>query len=221
VHRVLLTELDNPDKFAEFYAIFHADSLLGTGMFAQNTGWLLRETGERQEKVSVELYREYAERRVELIQELRAKGVTELDRAIEAAQRLLDRILFIAFAEDRGLLPDRNLLKHTSFVRVAGLTAWQAFQLLFRSIDKGDSLNGIPKYNGNLFECEQTGRSHLSRQDEQSTGARFAWTVPLSKKIRNIPFGRPSVQLPKSHPCSSCRCPGSSSSTPEFMGNVV
>jgi len=147
--------------------------------------------------------------------------VTELDRAIEAAQRLLDRILFIAFAEDRGLLPDRNLLKHTSFVRVAGLTAWQAFQLLFRSIDKGDSLNGIPKYNGNLFECEQTGRSHLSRQDEQSTGARFAWTVPLSKRIRNIPFGRPSVQLPKSHPCSSCRCPGSSSSTPEFMGNVV
>src|SRR5208283_1033237 len=104
------------------------------------------------EKVSVELYREYAERRVELIQELRAKGVTELDRAIEAAQRLLDRILFIAFAEDRGLLPDRNLLKHTSFVRVAGLTAWQAFQLLFRSIDKGDPLNGIPKYNGNLFK---------------------------------------------------------------------
>src|SRR5271157_1935148 len=152
VHRVFLTELDDPDKFAEFYAIFHADSLLGTGMFAQNTGWLLRETGERQEKVSVELYREYAERRVELIQELRAKGVTELDRAIEVAQRLLDRILFIAFAEDRGLLPDRNLLKHTAFVRIAGLTAWQAFQLLFRSIDKGDSLNGIPKYNGTLFK---------------------------------------------------------------------
>ena len=86
LHRVFLTELDDPDKFAEFYAIFHADSLLGTGMFAQNTGWLLRETGERQEKVSVELYREYAERRVELIQELLAKGVTELDRAIEAAR---------------------------------------------------------------------------------------------------------------------------------------
>jgi hypothetical protein len=102
--------------------------------------------------VSVELYREYAERRVELIHELQAKGVTELDRAIEVAQRLLDRILFIAFAEDRGLLPDRNLLKHTSFVRVAGLTAWQAFQLLFRSIDKGDPLNGIPKYNGSLFK---------------------------------------------------------------------
>ncbi len=85
VHRVFLTELDDPDKFAEFYAIFHADSLLGTDMFAQNTGWLLRETGERKEKVSVELYCEYAERRVELIQELRAKGVTALDRAIEVA----------------------------------------------------------------------------------------------------------------------------------------
>jgi hypothetical protein len=122
VHRVLLTELDDPDRFAELYAISHADSLLGTSLFAQNTGWLLRETGERQEKVSVELYREYAERRVELIQALQTKGVTELDRAIEAAQRLLDRILFIAFAEDRGLLPDRNLLNRTAFVRVAGLT---------------------------------------------------------------------------------------------------
>ena len=70
--------------------------------------------------------------------------MTELDRAIEAAQRPLDRILFIAFAEDRGLLPDRNLLNRTAFVRVAGLTGWQAFQLLFRSIDKGDPLNGIP-----------------------------------------------------------------------------
>ena len=72
--------------------------------------FLLRETGERQEKVSVDLYREYAERRLELIQELQGKGVTELDSAIEAAQRLLDQILFIAFAEDRGLLPHRNLL---------------------------------------------------------------------------------------------------------------
>jgi hypothetical protein len=55
---------------------------------------------------------------------------------------------------DSPCRPIGNLLKHTSFVRVAGLTAWQAFQLLFRSIDKGDSLNGIPKYNGNLFKPE-------------------------------------------------------------------
>ena len=30
LHRVFLTELDDPVKFAEFYAIFHADSLLAT-----------------------------------------------------------------------------------------------------------------------------------------------------------------------------------------------
>jgi hypothetical protein len=152
LHRAFLTELDDPEKFAEFYVIFHADSLLGTGMFAQNTGWLLKETGERQERVSEDLYREYAERRVELIQELRAKGVDPLDRAIEVAQRLLDRILFIAFAEDRGLLPERNTLNRTAFTQVPGLTRWQAFQLLFRSIDQGDPLNHIPKYNGKLFK---------------------------------------------------------------------
>ena len=41
MHRVFLTELDDPVKFAEFYAIFHADSLLATGL-VQNTGWLLK-----------------------------------------------------------------------------------------------------------------------------------------------------------------------------------
>jgi len=49
VHLVLLTELDDPDKFAEFYAIFHADSLLATGRFAQNTGWLLREGADKRD----------------------------------------------------------------------------------------------------------------------------------------------------------------------------
>jgi hypothetical protein len=132
MHRVFLTELDDPARFAEFYAIFHADSLLATGL-VQNTGWLLKETGERQEKVSDELYREYAERRIELIRELQAKGVTDLDRAIETAQRLLDRILFIAFAEDRGLLPERNLLKRTAFVQIPGLSRWQALQRRMRN----------------------------------------------------------------------------------------
>ena len=43
LHRVFLTELDDPESSPSSYAIFHADSLLGTGMFAQNTGWLLRD----------------------------------------------------------------------------------------------------------------------------------------------------------------------------------
>ena len=50
---MFLTELDDPDKFAEFYAIFHADSLLGTGMFAQNIGWLLREGANKGDVLNV------------------------------------------------------------------------------------------------------------------------------------------------------------------------
>jgi hypothetical protein len=185
LHRVFLTELDDPDKFAGFYAIFHADSLLGTGMFAQNTGWLLRETGERQEKVSVELYREYAERRVELIQELQAKGVTELDRAIEAAQRLLDRILFIAFAEGRGLLPDRNLLNRTAFVRVACLTGWQAFQLLF-PVDR----QGLPAQ----WHSQVQRQPVQARPDPRRHGFRPRWRevapgLPDDGRVRLSPRG--------------------------------
>ncbi|HEX8203300.1 MAG TPA: Eco57I restriction-modification methylase domain-containing protein, partial [Isosphaeraceae bacterium] len=152
VHRVLLEGLDDPDAFAAFYAVFHADGLLGTGALTFTAARLLEETGARQEAVGEELYRFYAENRAALIRELQDRGVADLDRAIQAAQRLLDRILFIAFAEDRQLLPNRRTLEATAELRVPGMTPWNAFQYLFRAIDSGDEGTGIPPYDGNLFK---------------------------------------------------------------------
>jgi hypothetical protein len=117
IYRVALVNLKDLDTFDEFYAVVHADSLLGTGTLALNAEKLLQQTGERQETVSDKLYEEYAEKRVELIRELQANSVADLDQAIQTAQRLLDRILFIAFAEDRGLLPNAKPLEHMANIR--------------------------------------------------------------------------------------------------------
>ncbi len=69
------------------------------------------------------------------------------------AQRLFDRIMFIAFCEDRQLLPEKTIPKAYT---VAGFHAvtnprWQNFKNLFRFIDAGNETHGIPKYNGGLF----------------------------------------------------------------------
>ena len=69
------------------------------------------------------------------------------------AQRLFDRIIFIAFCEDRRLLPEKTIPKAYT---VAGFHAvtnprWQNFKNLFRFIDAGNETYGIPQYNGGLF----------------------------------------------------------------------
>ena len=75
------------------------------------------------------------------------------------AQRLFDRIMFIAFCEDRKLLPEKTIpkaAKVAGFHRVTN-PKWQSFKNLFQLIDEGEDLEDIPdeeripKYNGGLF----------------------------------------------------------------------
>jgi hypothetical protein len=152
VHQVDLLALADPEEFARFFALFHADSLLSESRLTLNAAEILRRTGERQEKVGTDLYKAYDEQRFRLIQTLRhEKGIADLDRAIETAQKLLDRILFIAFAEDKHLLDDRRTIERTFQLRVPTQSAWNNFQNLFRALNQGDVRSGIPQFNGTLF----------------------------------------------------------------------
>ena len=70
---------------------------------------MLRKTAERQKIVGDDLYKEYHWRRLELIEHLQFQEGKSFDEAIRIAQKLLDRIIFIAFCEDRELLPKYTL----------------------------------------------------------------------------------------------------------------
>ena len=83
-----------------------------------------------------------------------------MDQSIEYAQRLLDRVIFIAFCEDRGLLPPGTIER--AYAEVPSFTAitnprWQNFKTLFRFVDQGEPANPnkpngqIPAYNGGRF----------------------------------------------------------------------
>ncbi|WP_276941586.1 MULTISPECIES: Eco57I restriction-modification methylase domain-containing protein [Ferrimicrobium] len=91
-----------------------------------------------------------------------------LDLAYSATLRILFRLLFQAYGEDRGLLPyarndayDRHaiktiaqeLLEHPGEVGAvdASDSYWQELSLAWRVIDKGDHTWGVPAYNGGLF----------------------------------------------------------------------
>ncbi|MFX9054126.1 hypothetical protein ABTN50_19475, partial [Acinetobacter baumannii] len=86
----------------------------------------------------------------------------------QATLILLYRLLFILYAEDRGLLPVRDTRFDDYALRVARLdvgkrkdagdtfssvarTIWNRFADLAEMIDKGDPSVGLPPYNGGLF----------------------------------------------------------------------
>jgi type I restriction-modification system DNA methylase subunit len=83
---------------------------------------------------------------------------------------LIYRILFLLYAEDRGLLPMENptyrdsyslrriaseIAKHLDNGRTFSSTAyryWMALSELFRIVNEGDAHLGVPPYNGGLFD---------------------------------------------------------------------
>jgi len=156
-----LQDLRKLDTFRKFYYLFEAGAFLPspTGV-APRAIRLLGETTNRQRTVGDELYNYYSDNRNRLIEHLRAAPHSmTLDKAIHVAQRILDRILFIAFCEDRALLrPDSIKETYASippYTRAVN-PRWRAFVELFASIDLG--VPGDPflhvGYNGGLFKHE-------------------------------------------------------------------
>ena len=71
---------------------------------------------------------------------------------LRCTQKLLDRVLFCAFCEDRGLLPAKSLksaFEHHDPYNPKPV--WLNFRGLFRAIDEGNAGLNIPAYNGGLF----------------------------------------------------------------------
>ncbi|MGQ7792556.1 Eco57I restriction-modification methylase domain-containing protein [Faunimonas sp. B44] len=145
-----LTRLDEHDQHERLWLLLAADRFLGGA-----TEKLLAETDSAYRTITDELYREYSQLRQRLIGFLinaaDGPGLAPLS-AIELAQKLLDRILFIAFAQRHDLLPERTLEKaaaeRSTFVPQP---VWRNFLALFRFIDEGEPRLYIHAYNGGLF----------------------------------------------------------------------
>jgi len=169
-----LQSLRNIDVFRRFYAIFRRKGLIEkTAREDPKALQLLKKTLDRQREVSDRLYQEYSEHRLRFIAHLHHEMGLQIEQSIEFAQRLLDRVIFIAFCEDRGLLPSGTI--KSAYEKVAAFTAitnprWQNFKNLFRFVDQGspvdpDKPNGqIPAYNGGLFA--ETGADALELDDQ-------------------------------------------------------
>ena len=145
-----LSRLDDRYERERLWFLLSAERLLGGGTEA-----LLKESDSAYKTVTDELYDQYKVLRKTLIDYLvhEADGPKlTLAGAIEPAQKILDRILFVAFAERTSLLPDRLLEDaRTTVNKFQPEPIWKNFQQLFRAVDQGNPRLNIWPYNGGLF----------------------------------------------------------------------
>ncbi|TKW61103.1 MAG: type I restriction endonuclease subunit M [Blastochloris viridis] len=144
-----LKDLHKPLEYARFCLLLSAKALL-EGSAAD----LLKKSELADKDITNRLYRDYKTLRADLIQGLQEHNPTlGAEDAIQFAQTILDRVLFIAFAEDTRLLPERSLADaFEAEDDYAKMTVWERFAALFNWVDKGFPKRKIPPYNGGLFK---------------------------------------------------------------------
>lgn len=159
-----LDDLVNPDDdyllFKTWYVLLKSDNFI-TDKGTSKTENILSDIRIEQENISKKFYKVYKDARLVLLRDIYSRNETvreNIDMGVEKAQKIIDRIVFTCFAEDRGLLPDNTLQRvirdaeQSSF----GVSLWQAFKGLFEAIDSGSDKLEIPDgYNGGLFKHDE------------------------------------------------------------------
>lgn len=146
-----LKTIDRPAELARLRLLLGAEQLLGGA-----TKELLDRSERADRDVTNQLYRDYKDLRAELMGFVSAQhpeiGVEDRIRIV---QTLLDRLLFIAFAEDKQLLPPDSLKQAVeSRDRYDPKPKWFQLLKLFEWVDQGAPPENIPRYNGGLFAAE-------------------------------------------------------------------
>ncbi|NLX21430.1 MAG: N-6 DNA methylase [Phycisphaerae bacterium] len=109
----------------------------------------------RQRQVGDEFYEYYSGHRLRLIRHLHANKGFDIETAIRVGQKLIDRVLFIAFCEGRGVIQPRTI--ETAVGRASRLAkvrnpVWRSFLELFRAVGcPGRLFRKIDSHHSSLF----------------------------------------------------------------------
>jgi hypothetical protein len=144
---------------SQSYTILYA--LLCQSSLETNEIARLKKYSKSQEEITKEVYKEYSSFRLKLLNNL-IENNKELSREsiFECANKLLDRFMFILFAEDRGLIPpnsiDAIINKYKNDKKWGdNKPLYEYYKRYFHYIDIGNYDINIPKYNGNLFKPDE------------------------------------------------------------------
>jgi hypothetical protein len=153
--------------------IFSADALLDGGTFARILNWSRDFSADLSARLRDRVY-------VEVVPSLAVaignkQPEADLQEVYEQTLVVLFRLLFLAYAEDRGLLPyatnaeyrrnslkaiarglSRRLTDNKDWTGITTHALWGEVKDLFEAVDQGNDAWGVPPYNGGLFSPSTT-----------------------------------------------------------------
>jgi len=153
-----LQDLADIENFKRFYFIFCRQNFLASSSNATSKiDNLFIQSNEAEELVTKELYQNYRRLRIDLLDHFRRNSPSSVPNwemiLIEKAQKTLDRLLFIAFCEDRGLLPKKTIRKAHDFKNpYYPRPIWDNYKRVFQWVNQGNEDPPISGYNGGLFK---------------------------------------------------------------------
>jgi len=170
VHTGLLRDTDA----AYLWLLFSGEALSEGGTLDQLIDESRRFAGDLAERLRERIYGEVVPQLAEGL--AKARGLKkptagDLAQTYEMAMTVLFRLLFIAYAEDKDLLPYRwnGLYRSRSLKTKAaelletlnagtpfddGDSQWEEVKRLFRAVEKGNREWGVPEYDGGLFATD-------------------------------------------------------------------
>ena len=141
----------NKDEFRRFYLILNYQSILHDLPIK-----LKQQTDNADNDISKKLYADFSAFRLQLFENAKQNNPNiSQKKLLRLIQKFCDRIIFILFAEDKGLLKPNTIAeigqRHTQIKGIAEISLYQIYQKYFQAIDKGNTDLGIMPYNGGLF----------------------------------------------------------------------
>lgn len=112
-------------------------------------------THERE--ISNKFYKDFSAFRLTLFKNIcKNNAGIDKNRLLSLTQKLCDRLVFILFAEDRGLLRLRTIaeIKDKFQNQVTELSFYDFYKIYFKAIDEGSERLDIKRYNGGLFATD-------------------------------------------------------------------
>ncbi|MGI4735737.1 MAG: Eco57I restriction-modification methylase domain-containing protein [Janthinobacterium lividum] len=149
---------DQPAQLRRFFALLAAGQVLPLPTQPDAPLDLaLRQRQEQEARISKEFYRDYRAARRALLDHLieQNPAVAPLD-LLGHTQKLLDRVIFVCFCEDKNIIPRLTFRRLLDAVRAnvfdpADDKIYRTVRGLFTSIDLGNPAANINRFNGGLF----------------------------------------------------------------------
>ncbi len=147
-----VAELIDKTLFSYFMLTFSKKSYIETGYIDR----LMDKTIVIERELEKEFYKLYNETRLMLIKEFEQLNNLSRLEAIHYAQMIMNRYMFICFAEDIDLLPSQvstdTILTPILKGNLRHGSIWQRLNELFLDVNEGNEYKKISQYNGGIFQ---------------------------------------------------------------------